>query len=315
MARKVILDLDAGIDDAVALIMALGNPDLELVAATAVAGNVTAEQATRNVQALVERLDPPRWPRLGAASDAVRALPDESLRRLYGTDGLGNANFAVADLVNRHASSKVLADEIRSSPGQVAIIALGPLTNVAQMFRQDPGLVELVDQIIVVGGTLQGPGDVTPVAEFNVYCDPLAARDVMRLPLTKTFLPLDVTGQVAFTYDMFEHFPPTATKTGGLLHQLVGYLVRSTRQVLGQESVRLPDAVALQLLLHPELFEVQRYGGDVETEGVLTTGATIFDRRAHPQWRGNVHVAVNVDAPAVIDAVFRGMNAAAEALG
>lgn len=314
MARKVILDLDAGIDDALALILALGSPDLELVAATAVAGNVTAEQATRNVQALVERLDPPRWPRLGAATDAVRPLSDEPLR-LYGPDGLGNANFAVAELVNRHPSAKVLADEIRSSPGQVALVALGPLTNVAQMFRQDPALVELVDQIVVVGGTLHGPGDVTPAAEFNVYCDPLAARDVMRLPLTKTFVPLDVTRQVAFTYDMFEHLPPAATKTGGLLHQLVGYLVRSTRQVLGQESVRLPDAVALQLLLHPELFEVRRFGGDVETEGALTTGATVFDRRAHPQWRGNVHVAVSVDAAAVKDAVFRGLNAAAETLG
>ena len=123
MACKVILDVDPGIGDAVAMCMALFDPRLEVLAVTAVAGNVAAEQATRNVQAIIEQLDPPRWPRIGAAREPDRGRSVDS-RHLYGEDGLGNACFQVAELHNRHESDKVICDEVRAARDQVTIIAV-----------------------------------------------------------------------------------------------------------------------------------------------------------------------------------------------
>src|SRR6185503_9138819 len=115
MPRKVIIDCDPGIDDAVAMTMALFDPRLEVVAVTAVAGNVSAEQATHNVQAIIEQLDPPRLPRIGAASPPEFDLPHKG-HEIYGADGLGNANFPCAELLSQRSSDKVIADEIRATP-------------------------------------------------------------------------------------------------------------------------------------------------------------------------------------------------------
>src|ERR1700689_2871691 len=124
VTKKVILDVDPGTDDAVALAIALFDPQIEVVAVTAVGGNVLPDQATRNLQVIIEQLDPPRWPRLGVAS-----LPDDGLpanmANLYGADGLGNAQFAVAELVQRHPSEKVICDEIKLAPDEITIVSLG----------------------------------------------------------------------------------------------------------------------------------------------------------------------------------------------
>src|SRR5579871_3994887 len=164
MPRKVILDVDAGIDDALAVALALFDTRLDVLAITATGGSVRPEQATLNIQALVEQLDPPRLPRLGAALlDTPLA---EDARQLHGADGLGNANFPVAALHNMHPADKVLCDEVRAAPEEITIIATGPLTNIARAMRRDPTFPSLVGRLIIVGGTLTGPGNVTPAAEF-----------------------------------------------------------------------------------------------------------------------------------------------------
>ena len=135
--RKVIIAVDPGIDAVVALSSALFDPRLEVLAVTAVAGNVSAEQATRAVQAIIEQLDPPRWPRIGAAVEPDRA-PAENLSFLSGSDGLGGAEFRVAELHQRHPSDKVLNDVVRAAPQEVTVLTLGPLTNLARCLRRDP---------------------------------------------------------------------------------------------------------------------------------------------------------------------------------
>lgn len=306
MARKVILDVDPGIDDAVALTLALFDPQLEVVAVTAVAGNVSAAQATRNVQTIIEQLDPPRWPRLGAATQPDHALPADRTR-LFGADGLGQADFVVADLHHQHPSDKVLADEIRAAPEAVTVIALGPLTNIARAFRRDPALASQVGQLIMMGGSLGGPGDVTPAAEFNVYCDPVAARDVFRSATTKTLVPLDVTSQVMMTYNLLDQLPDESSRAGGFLRRILPFAVRSFRRELALEGMYLHDTVALVAALHPELFTPEALGGDVETSGELTLGATVFDRRDIAEWRSNMDVVTSADTAAVMDCILRGL--------
>jgi purine nucleosidase len=312
ITKKVLLDVDPGIDDAVALCLALFNPQLEVVAVTAVGGNVPPDQATRNVQAIIEQLDPPRWPRIGEASMPEMGLPTRNVQ-LHGTDGLGNANFVVSELQHRHPSEKVICDELRAAPGEITIIALGPLTNLARALLRDPGLVELVDQIVFMGGTLAGPGNITPVAEFNVFCDPESARQVFHSAATKTLIPIDITSQVSFGYDLLDQLPGETTRAGRFLRKTLPHLFRSYRNELGYEDIRLNDATAFTAALHPELFEIELAAVDVELSGELTTGMTVFDRRRLREWRTNVAVATKVDASGVRDCILRGMATAGSA--
>lgn len=307
MARKVILDVDPGIDDAVALAMALFDPRLDVVAVTATSGNVPADQATRNVQAIVEQLDPPRLPRIGAAREPdVGSMADA--RHIHGNDGLANTGFQVAELHHRHASDKVIVEEVRAAPDAVTIIALGPLTNIARALSRDPELASMIGSIYMMGGALS-VGNVTPAAEFNVYCDPESAQMVFRSATTKTLIPLETTSKVVMTYDQLDGLPGEETPPGKFLRDILGFAFRTHRNVLGLEGVHVHDAVALVAALHPELFVTEEIAGDVETRGELTAGSTIFDRRSAPSWRPNMEVALDVEAPAVMDCILRGLNA------
>jgi len=307
MARKVILDVDPGIDDAMAMCMAMFDPRLEVLAVTAVGGNCSPQQATRNTQAIVEQLDPPRWPRLGAASPPDDGLPVDG-RHVHGANGLGGAQFDVAELHHLHPSEKVICDQVRGAPeGSVTIVALGPLTNIARAFVLDPELPSLVGRVVMMGGAVAGPGNITPAAEFNVYCDPISAQAVFRSRSTKTLIPLDVTNLVVLSYDLFNQLPDESNRVGQFLRTLLRPAFRNYRQQFGLEGIHVHDAVTLTAVTHPELFTTEEMAADVETAGELTTGATVFDRRRVPAWRHNMEVALEMQAESVTDAIIQGL--------
>jgi purine nucleosidase len=306
MARKVILDVDPGVDDAVALSLALGDPSLEVLAVTATGGVVSPQQSTINVQAIVEQLDPPRWPRLGSASSEQILRCDGP--HLFGMDGLCGAHFAVAQRHHRHPSVKVICDEVRAAPGEVTLVATGPLSNFAAALQQQPDLASVIGHLIILGGTLSGPGNVTAAAEFNIYCDADAARAVFRSPVTKTLIPIDITSRITFNLDVLEKLPTGESLSGQLLRQLLPGAFRAYRQHLGMEGIHLHDAVAVVATVHPELFTAERMYGDVETEGSLTYGATVLDRRRRPDCQPNMDVVVDMDTEAVTDWILRGLS-------
>jgi purine nucleosidase len=309
MARKIILDVDPGIDDAAALCLALGEPSLDVLAVTATGGIVSPDQATINVQAIIEQLDPPRWPRLGTASSEQILRCDGP--HLFGTDGLCGAHFAVARRHHRHPSVKVICDEVRAAPGEVTIVATGPLSNIAAALQQQPDLASVIGHLIILGGTIGGPGNVTAAAEFNIYCDADAARMVFRSPVTKTLIPIDLTRRITINLDLLEMLPPSDSLSGDLLRQLLPGAFRAYRQHMGMEGIHLHDTVAIVAALRPDLFTTERMYGDVETEGTLTYGATVFDRRRQPESQPNIDVAVDMDVGAVTDFILRGLTQAA----
>lgn len=311
MARKVIIDCDPGVADGVALCMALFEPRLDVVAVTGVAGHVPAAAASGNVQAVVEHLDPPRTPRLGAATPLEDA-PAVDSRPMQGADGLGNAALASSRHHRPYLSEKIICDEVRAAPDEVTILCLGPLTNVARCFQRDPSLVTQVDRLIICGGSVVGIGDVTPASEFNMYYDPPSARQVFRSPTTKTLVPLDVARRVKLTLDLVDELPDETTRAGALLRCLIPFAFRAHRQELGQESVYLPEAVAVVAAVHPELFDTQELFGDVEISGELTAGATVFDRRPNAMELPNMEVAVDVDVVGVADCLVRALLQAGE---
>ena len=309
--RKLIIDCDPGIDDAVALTLALFDARVEVLAVTAVAGNVPAEQATANVQAVVGFLDPPRLPRLGAAA-AEPILPPRPVS-VHGPDGLGGLELPRVPLHGGHASEKVIWETIKAHPREVTILALGPLTNLSRVLKRDPGIAELIGAVVACGGTVHAAGNATAVADFNFYSDPAAARHVVREPVTKTVVPLETTAQVVYEFDLLDRLPRDFTRAGKILRPMLAHAFRAQRQLLGSEGIRLHDVAALVAVTNPELFERDTVAADVEAFGELTAGMLVVDRRPHRPAQPNTDLLVACDAAAVQDCVLRGLAAAGEA--
>ena len=303
MPRKIIIDCDMGTDDAVALCMALFDKDLDVLAVTACEGCVTANQANNNLQAIISEIDPTRYPRIGMASRTENA-PAVDTRFLYGDDGLGNAGLEASQRQHAHNSDKLIIDCVRAHPDEVTILCLGPLTNLAHAFQRDPALPAMVGQVVMVGGCLDGRGNISPCAEFNFYFDPVSAQTVLRSRSTKILIPLDVTRQVSFGLELLDELPGEDTRMGAFLRQTLPYTYRACRQLLGMESITLNDTVGTLAVLEPDLFEYEPMGGDVETEGELTRGVLVTDRRPRPEKRPNMSVATALRAQAARQCVI-----------
>ena len=296
MARKVILVADPGIDGAFAGALALNAPELEVVGLAATAGNVSAEQATRNIHILVEQLDPPRWPRLGAA------LPidyDMDGRALHGPNGLGGVDFPCVQLHHPHPCDKLLSDLVRQYPKEIAVVLLGPATAFARALDRDSELAGLVERVVMVGGAWREGGDATAVAEFHFYCDPLAARQVLHCGAPLTLLPLDVTRKAVFSPTELLHLPNPESPATRFLGQIAPHAIAASAGLYGVEGCYLQDVFGLVALVQPQAFKTKLVPVDVETRGALTRGAMVCDMRWGTTARPNVELAVDVDVSAV----------------
>jgi inosine-uridine nucleoside N-ribohydrolase len=298
MARKVILVADPGIDGAFAIALALHDPSLDVLGLAATAGNVNADQATKNVQILVEQLDPPRWPRLGAA---LPAEYDMDGLRLHGPGGLGGATFPCAQLHHPHPSDKLLIDLVRRDPKEVTIVTLGPLTVLARAFDRDPELPAMLQRLICVGGSWHEPGNASAVAEFHFYCDPAAARQVMHCGAPLTLIPLDMTRKLLFSPTELLELPAPESKTCHFLRQIVPFGIGATSNLYGLEGFHLKDVLGIIALAVPAALSTRPMVVDVETRGELTRGMSVVDSRRLRNATPNVDMVVHVDMDAVRD--------------
>ena len=309
MECKVILDADPGIDTAAALLYALLEPQWDVVAVTGVAGRVDAELATRNVQLVIEQLDPPRLPRIGAARDTGRRR-SAHVRPFHGSDGLGGCNFVTSELHHRHSSEKVIIEAVRNAPHQVTLICLGPLTNLAAALERDAELAYLLKRVIICGGTICAPGNVTPTAEANIHADVPAAQAVLEAPVAASMIPLDVTRALRFELDFLDVLPPPHTRAGRLLGAMLPFLYRAYHDRLGLEHVYLDALVALAAAAHRDLVTWDRYPCQVEGSGDLTFGQTVFDRRPGASRQSAVEVATGVQSEPLMARIVAGLQRA-----
>ena len=309
MARKLIIDADPGIGDALAVVLAACHPEIDLLAVTAAAGRVSGEQATRNLLALISLLDPPRWPRFGISEGSIAAWSSIDLpppTAFHGPHGLGDFPILDVQLHQRHDSAKVMIDLVRSHPHEVTLLTLGPLTNVFRAGELYPPFLSELQSLVCQGGAYSSSGDVTPTAEFNIHADPEAARHVLRQPCTKTLVPLDVTQNVVLTFEQFQRLNPgPESRFGQILAWTIPFALRASRQHLGTEGITLPEIVALAAVTHPDLFERQSGAIDVELHGELTRGMTVFDRRGIASWQQNIDVLTQSDSQGVLDQFCR----------
>lgn len=308
--KKIIIDLDPGIGDSLAAAVALNDPQLDVVGLTAVAGCVSPRNATLNLQRIVEQIDPPKWPRIGAAAPLSSGRDDlcpielGCLAPLNGASGLGDTDFPVADLHHRHEAAKLLVDLVRNDPHEITLVTLGPLTNIMAACERMPEFLGNLAGLVVLGGTIHAPGDITPVAELNFYVAPEAARLALTTPATTTLVPVDTATGTVLTFEHLSKFTQQGDRrTPGLLKRLLPYALRSHHHHLGVEGLPIREVVALAVAARPHLFKTQSMRVDVELRGELTRGMTVFDRRMLPSWRSNLEVAVEADSRQIIEYV------------
>lgn len=309
MPEKLIIDADPGIGDALAIALALFDPGIDLIGLTATAGCVTARTATRNVQAIVETLDPAKWPRLGGLmSDVpVKAPPldpaGDIVMKINGPSGLGDLDVQVADLHNIRDPARVLVELVKMEPNEVTLLTLGPLTNVERACDRNPDFLGSLKRLICLGGALDGGGDVTASAELNIYCDPEAARNVLRLPATKSLIPLEISRQAVLTITQIQKVvADESNRRANFLKSMLTYAFRAYHEHLGREGFPLREVVALTAVTHPEFFESRRMAIDVEISGELTRGMLVADRRmTTPVHRLNTEVPVRVSEAGVLE--------------
>ncbi len=312
MAQKIIIDTDPGIGDALAVGVALFDEELDVVGLTATAGRVTGKKAGRNLQAIVEFLDPPKLPRLGTTSAIGTSFGKSSedapfnLAQLDGESGLGDWDFDVADLHRPHDSAKLMVDLVRNHPHEITLLTLGPLTNVELACERAPDFLSLLRGLVCLGGAIKCGGDVTAAAEFNVYANPEAARTILRYPATKTLVPLDVSSSTVLTFEQFNRLVHKETgRLSQLMQKLLPFAFRAHHEFLGEEGIRLHELVALCAIKSPRLFASQSMAVDVETSGELTRGMTVFDLRGVRHWQTNIDVVRDVDAQGTLDYLAR----------
>lgn len=283
---RAILDVDTGIDDALALALAVRSPEVDLVAVTTVAGNVALAHTAENTLRVLAALGAGDVPvHRGCSRPLVRALEDA--RDVHGDTGLGGYELpATARGGAKPSAPEFLIERIMANPGEITLVCTGPLTNLAVALSLEPGLPSAVRRLVLMGGSL-GRGNVTPYAEFNIYGDPEAAAQVFAaFPLT--MVGLDVTHQTLLTRAAWERLAALDSPTARLVYGVCGH----TFTARGKETFPLHDPLALGVALDPTLCEVRRGTVHVETATAWCAGDTALTE----QEDGPHAVAVGVDA-------------------
>ena len=297
--KPVILDVDPGHDDAVAIMMACGSPGLDLLAVTTVAGNATLPKTTRNalrVLSLIGRTDVPVA--AGASGPLEREL--RTAEDIHGESGMDGPEIPEATFEpDERGAVELLADTLRDASEPVALIPVGPLTNIAALLRRHPDLKGKISRVSLMGGSM-GLGNTTPAAEFNIYVDPEAAREVFESGLQITMSGLDVTHQAGAgraERDRLRDIGDVGEVVAGFLDFFAGTYERA----FGFDAPPLHDPVAVAAVLKPGLLETRAMRVDVECESDLTRGETVCDFHGVTGKPPNAEVGVGLDREAFFD--------------
>jgi purine nucleosidase len=307
--RRIVLDCDPGHDDAIALLLAHGNPEVELLAVTTVAGNQTLEKVTRNALS-VARVGGVTGVPFAAGCARPLLRPALVAGDIHGESGLDGPVLPEPEIAldPRHAVDLIIDTVLAHPPGTVTLVPTGPLTNVALAVRKEPRIVERVAEVVLMGGAY-GRGNRTPVAEFNVLCDPEAAQIVFREPWPLTMVGLDLTHQALATPEVVARIAALDTAAGRFVADLLRFFAGTYRSVHGFAAPPVHDPCAVAFVIDPDVLTTRRAPLDVELHGGLTAGMTVADLRDPEPTDCHTRVAVTLDRDRfwdlVIDALAR----------
>ena len=278
MAQKIIIDTDPGQDDAVAILLALASPELDILGITTVAGNVPLALTTKNARIICELAGRPDVPvYTGCDSPLARDLVTaENVHGKTGLDGpaLPDPKMPVQDA---HAVDFIV-ETLRKEPvGSVTLCPIGPLTNIAMALTRAPEIASRVAQIVLMGGAYFEVGNTTPAAEFNIYVDPEAADIVFKSGIDIVVMPLDVTHKALATRARVDAFRALGTPVGQAVAELTDFFERFDKEKYGSEGAPLHDPCVIAYLLDPALFSGRHVNVEIETGSALTRGMTVAD--------------------------------------
>ena len=317
--RRVIIDTDPGIDDALALILALRSPHLRIEAVTTVAGNVPLDHCVANAFRILHAagIDNPPPVARGCAGPLRREAVTAS--HVHGADGLGDISAirepdgsprypALSETTVAAHAADLMADLVGSRPGEITIVALGPLTNIATALDRAPEKMGKLRELIVMGGSLNSVGNVTPAAEFNFFADPDAAQAVVRSGLPVTLVGLDVTHQTRIRREIFLERAEQSQAAGAGFLRDVSKQYFDFAESHGKRECFLHDPLAVGVAIDPSFVHTEGFAADVETQGRLTAGMVVADRREIPREEDqNIAGAVEVDADRFVEFFLDGL--------
>ena len=291
-ATPIILDCDPGHDDAIALLLALASPEVELLAVTTVHGNQTLDKTTANALRVLDLVGRDDIPVAAGASRPLKREPKVA-DHVHGESGLDGPFLPPPQHapIAQHAVDLMLTT-IAASPRRVTLVPTGPLTNIALLLDQYAG--RNIERIVLMGGAI-AEGNITPAAEFNIWADPEAAERVFRSGLDVTMIGLDVTHQALLTPPIAERLRATG-KTGTFVAELVEFFSRYHRETYGWDGAPIHDAVAVAHVIRPGLVETKRRNVEIEVGSELCRGRTVVDLWNRTDRPANAHVGVAIDA-------------------
>jgi inosine-uridine nucleoside N-ribohydrolase len=294
--QRIILDTDPGIDDALALFLALTSPEIQLEAITTVSGNVPVDLTTRNALALltlVGRTDIPVA--RGCSLPLVR--PYVHAAHVHGHNGIGNIELPPPQVepVVQHAVDLII-ERVMGAPGEIILVPIGPLTNIALALRREPRIAEQVREVVIMGGALRVPGNVTPSAEFNIYVDPHAAHIVFQAGWPIRLVSLDATMQVPMTREQVEQLAQYGSKVTATIQQMMAYFFDVFAAQRADPNFHMHDPLCLASVFQPDLIFWQPAYVEVELTGTLTLGETVaYIHRLDMPELPNMRVSLGAD--------------------
>ena len=315
--QRILLDTDTGVDDALAVILALNSPELKVEAITSVSGNVQVDLCTRNLLMTLEAMGVGEYPICAKGEPQPLIKPLVTAAHVHGSDGLGDATQLLKDDGSRlYPDPKprlaaipavdLIIDLAGQYPDELVLVPVGPLTNIAKAMIKQPARMRRIREIVLMGGAFETYGNVTTTAEFNIYADPHAAQLVLDFGVPITMVPLDATHQVILTG---KRLNAEIGERGDRLSQFLRDVTRATmgyhQDLEGFYGTYIHDALPIGLLTHLELFETVEAFVQVETSGDLTQGMTVADLRPEkPRPKPNARVCVGVDSEAFLQYFF-----------
>lgn len=299
--RPIIIDTDPGQDDAVAIMLAIASPELDILAVTAVAGNVPLPLTELNARTIVEACGRPDIPVFaGAAKPMLRDLV--TAEHVHGKTGLDGADCPAPTirLAPGHAA-RAIVDIVHKAKEKVTICALGPLTNVAIALLLDPSISQKLEQIVLMGGGFFEGGNVTPAAEFNIYVDPHAAHIVFSSGIDIVMMPLDMTHKAIVTDPVMHRFADLGSHCGSAAAGMIGFYSRHDSEKYSVAGAPLHDPTVVAYLLKPELFSGRMCSVEIDTNSGPSLGATQVDWWDVTDDAPNAMVMRDIDSEAFFD--------------
>ena len=294
MQKRILIDADPGIDDSCAILLALASPEISLEGISIVHGNCSLEQGTINGLSVLELGNARQIP-LSKGCEIPLVQPSLLAPETHGNTGLGYAKLPDprSKPIARHGCD-FLIERILASPGEITLVAIGPLTNIALAVRQEPRLVHSIKKLIIMGGAIRHEGNTTALAEFNTYVDPHAAHIIFHSEMPITLVPLDVTYQCILTIQDVERLQKIDSPISTFIKDTTRFYMEYHDDYQGIEGCVINDPLALALTFAPELCDYQELPVDVDISGGVSMGKTFADFYNYRKKPANMKVALAV---------------------